>query len=77
MYLDMHEKWAIIKRHVDDGIRSLFPIEGPKGKVELLSTEVKEPDNTIANQREAIIKGGSLTASVYGNFRLVDSRGSQ
>lgn len=75
MYLDMHEKWDVIKRHVSDGIRSLFPIEGPKGKIELLSIEMKEPENLVSNQREALIKGGSLTASVYGTFRLTDAHG--
>lgn len=76
MYLDMHEKWDVIKRHVDDGIRSLFPIETPKGKIELVSLELKEPENSVSNQRDALIKGGSLTASVYGIFRLLDAKGS-
>jgi DNA-directed RNA polymerase beta subunit len=75
MYLDMHEKWDVIKRHVTDGIRSLFPIEVPKGRVELISVEMKEPENLVSSQREALIKGGSLTASVYGTFRLTDGHG--
>lgn len=73
----MHDKWDVIKRHVFDGIRSLFPINGPKGKIELLSIDIKEPSNNISNQRDAIIKGGSLTAAVYGTFRLTDEHGSQ
>ena len=76
MYLDMHEKWDVIKNHVSTGIRSLFPIEGPKGKVELTDLEIREPEKSIGAQRDAIIRGNSLTAPVYGTFKLTDSHGS-
>lgn len=76
MYLDMKDKWITIKEHVVQGIESLFPITTPKGSVELVSLSMKEPPGGIAEQREALLRGDSLTAPIHGTFRLLDATGA-
>ena len=77
MYLNVQDKWVSIKQHITTGIQSLFPVTTNKGSIDLISVEFKEPDTSIAVQRDTLISGQSLTCNVYGTFVKRDAAGKE
>ena len=57
------------------GIQSLFPLSSKSKKLVLKEVSVKEPEGNLKEQREALLKGESLTAAIYGTFSLESLEG--
>lgn len=75
MYLNTHDQWLKIRENVASALGTIFPIAGKKGILSLVSVEIKDVDNSISKQREALLRDGSFTCPVYGVFRLTDTTG--
>ena len=75
MYLDVKAPWARIKSRAIEGIQTLFPLSSQNKTLVLDSVEFKEPEGSVAQQRDALLRGESLNALIYGNFSLKDNKG--